>query len=99
MFVKSTPSVLICHWTVGVGVPVATALTDADLPATNVSLASGCVLTDGATSTLKPTTLVVALAPPKPRKTASYCVPMSACAGVKVYVGDVAFGMGANFPP
>ena len=52
MVVKLTPpSALTCHWTVGVGLPLAEAVNDTELPAHTVLLV-GLAVTNGAALTV-----------------------------------------------
>ena len=68
------PSVLTCHCTVGVGLPLAAAVKVAVWPALTVSLL-GLLVTAGAKSTVSVAGVVVALRPAVLLKTASYWSP------------------------
>jgi hypothetical protein len=89
MFVQVLPpSELICHCSVGVGVPEADAVRVTDAPGLTVVLI-GAVEMAGAESTNSVAAEVVAV-PPAFVKTARYELPDMAAVGVKVYAGFVA---------
>src|SRR6516162_5475892 len=90
MALQVTPlSVLTCHCTVGVGVPLAAAVNDTLAPAVTVWLV-GWVVMVGAAVTVRVAALVVAL-PALLVKTASYSLPfMAVVTLVSVSVGLVA---------
>ena len=77
-----SPLGLLCHCTVGVGVPLAAAVNVAVAPATTVVLA-GWVVTAGAEFTVSVAALVVAV-PAEFVNTARYCLPLSPAAVVKL---------------
>ena len=82
MLLQVLPSGLDCHWTVGVGEPLAAALKLAVCPAVTVWLA-GWLVTTGGVLTVKVAALLVA----KPAvlvKTARYRLPLSANCAVKL---------------
>ena len=76
------PSVLTCHFTVGVGLPEAAAVNDAVTPSATVA-SDGCVVTDGGASTVSVAAADVAV-PYVLVKTARYCLPSSPEAAVKL---------------
>ena len=76
------PLVLTCHWTVGVGLPVAAEVKLTVSPGLTVWLV-GFVVTDGANSTLSVAKADVAV-PYVLVKTARYCLPLSSEVAVKL---------------
>src|SRR5206468_1373902 len=94
---RSPPSVLTCHCTVGVGLPLAADVNVAVLPAHTV-WGVGWVVTDGGTFTVRVAAVVVAV-PQVFVNTARYCLPLSAPAAVKLRVVVVAPGMSVNVAP
>ena len=76
------PLVLLCHCTVGVGLPVAAAVNVAVWPAFTVVLV-GCVVMLGAKLTLSVAALVDAV-PTELVNTARYCLALSPAAVVKL---------------
>ena len=82
------PSVETCHWTVGVGVPVAAAVKLADWPCTTATSA-GEAVTVGGESTVRVAADVVT-DPMELATTARYSFPLSPAVVVSVRVPEVA---------
>ena len=83
MSVQVVPSGLLCHFTVGVGVPEAAAVKVAVLPALAVWLV-GWVVMDGAEFTVNVATFVATSAVMLLVNRARYFVPLSAVVSVPV---------------
>ena len=93
------PSVLTCHCTVGVGVPLAAAVKVTGVPAVIVWLV-GSVVTTGATAAVTVSVAgALVMLPALFVKTASYSLPVSVALVVKVSVGEVAPVMSAKVTP
>jgi len=86
-FVQFTPSVLLCHCTVGAGAPLAAAVKLTLWPAIALWLA-GLVVTAGAVFAVRVAAFVVA-DPPAFVNTARYWLPFCEACAVKVNVGEV----------
>jgi hypothetical protein len=78
------PSVLICHWKVGAGVPLAAAVNVTEAPVTTVWLA-GCVVIVGATvAALTVKTAPLLVAEPAELVATSVYVPASLVAALAI---------------